>query len=374
MMEGSINRSRRALCSAALLLSLSSVAFLPTQAVQSQTQDGIEDKAILTREYAAMTSEKPKLVYKATTEKLGFTREIYEVTWRAQDLFYLYIIRPVGVEKPPVILFLPTFPEDVDSFKNDTWCQSAARGGYAMVGFIGAVTGHRFHGRPLKQWFVSEMPEALSTTTHDVQLILDYLSSRGDFDLDRVGMYGVGSGGSVAVLASVVDSRIRVVNVLGLWGDWPSWLAESKIVPEERRVDYLKPEFLANVKPLDPVIWLPKMQARSIRIEDVRGNRSIPDSSQVKLEAAAPPFAEIDQYGNGHAFRNAYLMFTQLDWMKDQLKPGAQPQQVAELSKRVHLYAAISDPPANNWPNIAPPPKIANQPVAKGGQPKDDPQ
>jgi hypothetical protein len=143
-------------------------------------------------------------------EAADFTRELVRVQWRIGDYIELSIVRPHGVEKPPVMLYLYDYNSDTDRFRNETWCKQATQGGFAAVGFVSALSGQRYHApRPLKEWFVSEMQEALGTSTHDVQLILNYLTARDDFNVKTVGMFGQGSGGAVAVLAAAVDPRIE---------------------------------------------------------------------------------------------------------------------------------------------------------------------
>lgn len=309
--------------------------------------------ALLTQENVPVSHHRPMFVEKAEVPNTSFIRETYRAEWRTGDPFYIYVIRPKGVSKPPVILYLPSFPDDTDLFKNNKWCDLAVQGGYATVGFVGNVTGHRTRYRLLKEWFVSEMPEALTTTTHDVQLILDYLATRGDLDMERVAMFGNGSGGAIAVLASVVDSRIKVLDLQAPWGDWKDWLKESKVVPEDERAKYAKEEFVASVLPLDPVTWLPKIHAKSLRIEDIRGNKAMPDKAQEKLEGAAPDFALINQYGNGRAFLAAQVPFSVLDWVKSQLAADAKPQAAMEKSARIHFFPAVQASAPSTISNLA---------------------
>src|SRR5215475_15116558 len=221
-----------------------------------------EDWSTPTVDRAIFAKEKPQLAERDQIPNTGFIRERYFVNWRPKDPFDLYVIRPKGVMKPAVILTLYSYPDDTENFKNNAWCEAAVKNGYAVVGFVSAVTGHRNRFRMTKEWFVLDMQESLATTAHDVQLILDYLGTRGDLDMKHVGMFGVGSGGSIAILASAVDPRLIAVDLLGPWGDWPSWMAESKIVPDTERPPFLKKEFLHKVEPLDPVIWLAKSRAK----------------------------------------------------------------------------------------------------------------
>src|SRR5580704_8999980 len=194
-----------------------------SQAASKDAKAFHEDWSTITLEHSSLRLQTPELADTGEIPNTGFIRERYMVTWRPGDPFDLYVIRPKGVAKPPVVLYLYTFPDDTELFKNNNWCESAVSGGYAAVGFVSALTGHRLRFRLPKESFVTEMQEALAETTHDVQLILDYLATRKDLDSTRVGMLGVGSGASIAILASAADPRIRAVDLLGPWGDWPGW-------------------------------------------------------------------------------------------------------------------------------------------------------
>jgi hypothetical protein len=85
----------------------------------------------------------------------GFTRQMLRVQWRKDDPVELYVIRPAGALRPPVVLFLYGFPTDSDRFRDNKLCESLTRNGFAAVGFASALTGQRYHDRPMKEWFVA---------------------------------------------------------------------------------------------------------------------------------------------------------------------------------------------------------------------------
>ncbi len=251
-----------------------------------------------------------------------FTRELWSVQWRQGDPIDLYVIRPRGIEKPPAILYLYSYPSETDRFKDDGYCRRVTADGFAAIGFVSALTGQRYHTRPMKEWFVSELQESLVTSVHDVQMILNYLSMRGDVDMDRIGMFGQGSGGTIAVLAAAVDPRIKALDVLDPWGDWPDWLAKSPRVPEIERANYLKPEFLKRVAPFDPVQWLPKLKTQSVRIQNVMDDPITPAICKKQIESAAPrATAQIVKYDDAEALRNASSDGKLFRWIKDRLRP-----------------------------------------------------
>ena len=187
------------------------------------------------------------------------------------------------------------------------------------------LTGQRYHNVPMKEWFISDLEESLTGTTHDVQMVLNYLASRGDFDMTRVGMFGEGSGGTIALLAASVDPRIKAVDVLNPWGDWPSWLAASRIVPDSERADYLKPDFLASVAWLDPVVTFAKLRNLPLRLQqNLWDDSKTPGLSRQHIAAALPPTAQLAQYKDQQEYyekvgNNGKM----LDWMYEHLRSPA---------------------------------------------------
>ncbi len=193
------------------------------------------------------------------------------------------------------------------------------KNGFAAIGFVSALTGHRYHDRPLKEWFVSELQESLVTTVHDVQMILNYLATRDDVDMDRIGMFGEGSGATVAILASAIDARIRAIDLFAPWGAWAEWLAGSPVVPDEERAAFLKPEFLKRVASFDPVEWLPRVKASAIRLQYVSDQWGTPKVAQDRIKSAAPDRSQVVSYIDRKAVNRASASL--FDWIKEQLYP-----------------------------------------------------
>jgi hypothetical protein len=268
-----------------------------------------------------MRADEPLLGEKDTEPE--FTRELFRAQWRDGDPIDLYVVRPAHAEKPPVVLYLYSYPSDTRRFLDNAYCQRVARDGFAAAGFVSALTGQRYHGRPMKQWFVSELQESIVLSVHDVQMVLNYLGSRGDLDVSSVGMFGAGSGGSIAILSAAVDKRIKTVDLLDPWGDWPDWMAKSSLVPEAERPQYLKPEFLKRVAPFDPVEWLPQLNAQTVRLQHVMDDSVTPPNAKQKIEAAAPHTVQLVRYDDSTALFKATAGGALFNWIKQQLRPGA---------------------------------------------------
>ncbi len=291
----------------------------------------VEDWSSLSLAGSELIPERPLLGEKDDNPR--FTRELLQVKWRQGDPIDLYVIRPKGVAKPPAVLYLYSYPSETEVFRGDTYCANVTKGGFAAIGFVSALNGHRYTNRPMKQWFVSELQEALGSSVHDVQMILNYLATRGDLDMNRIGMFGVGSGATITILAAAADARIKTIDVIDPWGDWPDWMAKSSLVPESERPNYLKPEFLKKVAPLDPVLWLPQLKTQHVRLQQVLDDSVTPKVVQQRIRKAAPRTARKITFHTTRQFSGAESGDKLLQWVKDQIRPDFPAQPATQNSQ-----------------------------------------
>ena len=263
------------------------------------------------------------------------TRELLHAQWRELDPIDLWVIRPTKIKNPPVIIYLYSYPSTNDRYKDSKFCEFLTRNGFAAVGLPLAMTDHRFHDRPTKEWFVSQLTESLGTSVHDVQMALNYLAARHDLDMDHVGIWGDGAGATIAIAAAAVDPRIKVLDLLDPWGDWPNWLAKSTLVPDNERETYLKPEFLKAVDNFDPVKYLPQLKNRQVRIQHIDGVTVTPAIVRQHIEAAAPANAIIVHYeSNKKFYEEVGSKGTAFDWVQQQLGPVV-PMKAASESNSI---------------------------------------
>ena len=303
-------------------------------------RDSAEDWTTPLLSEGMLHSSVPLLV-ETDDDQPEFTREYWSLEWRPGDSIHLFVIKPKGVKKPPVILYLYSYPSESDRFLDDDNCKFLTKNGFAAVGFVSAMTGHRYHDRPFREWFVSELQEALASSAHDVQMILNYLSTRNDLDMDRVGMFGDGSGATIAILTSAVDPRLKVLDLIDPWGDWPDWLAKSTLVPESERAGYLKPDFLKNIAPLDPVRRFAEVKAQKIRLQEVKDVKVTPLSAQERIDAAVPARTLLIRYEDRHDFlQNAVAGGKALDWLKEQVQQTATGERVAAKKSQNQTHNA----------------------------------
>jgi len=283
-----------------------------------------EDITSISLASSQLHPDPPELVEKDVEPE--YISEWIKVQWRSDDPIYLYVVRPTNVPKPPVVIYLYDYPAETDVFRDNEWCEHVTAGGYAAVGLVPALNGQRYHGRPMKEWFVSELQEALAKSAHDVQMVLNYLSGRGDVDMNNVGIFGVGAGATIAVAAASADSRIKAIDLVAPWGNWPAWMAKSDVIPEEERSRFIKPDFLKQISAFDPVSLLPTLTTPRVRLNQFAENSSTPADASPKIESALPPGAERRRLTSGAQFDPMVAAGGHdFDWLKLELKIQEQP-------------------------------------------------
>jgi hypothetical protein len=276
----------------------------------------------------------PAMVGAIDDSQPAYTKIMARVQWRPGDPIDLWIYLPKGVKKPPVVLYLYG-PSRGERFNNNDWATRVTSGGVAAVGFYGALMGARFHDRPMNQWFVSELQESVGSTVHDVKFILDYLDKSGQVDMNRVGMFGEGIGGSIAILAAAADPRIKVIDTLEPWGDWPVFLTKSEVVQEDSRYEnYGKPEFLKKVAPLEPTKWLADLKI-PIRIQQVKETEALPEECKDAIKAAAPKQAEVDRFVTVADLTKLESGGKLFQWVKNNLPKASEASKAADVKTAV---------------------------------------
>jgi hypothetical protein len=272
-------------------------------------------------------------------ERLGYTVELLQAQWRWGDPIDIYVIKTKALRKPPVVLYLYGYPTDTDTFRDEEWQRAATQDGLAAVGFVSALTGQRYHDRPMREWFLSELQESLATSAHDVQMVLNYLEKRDDLDMSRVGMFAQGSGASIAILASAADPRIKALDVMDPWGDWPTWIATSTFVPKDERANYEKPEFLKKAAVFETIDWLPRIQAKRFRLQQNLYETNTPTTSKDKLRAAVPRGTTVVVYQTAHEMDAALTSGSGLlGWMRNALQnPAAEAPDSAITSAETNI-------------------------------------
>ena len=220
--------------------------------------------------------------------------------------------RPVGAEKPPLVLLLPGLDSTKEEFFH--WEDVFLKRGLATFSLDGpgqGECGYNSHIRP-------DYEVAVSTA-------LDTLTKRKDIDADRIGLAGVSLGGYYASRAAAFEPRLKAVvgncgpyNFVGNWDHLPSLTRSA---------------FQYNSGAKDP--GEARMKAAQLSLEGVaekirqplliihgKLDRLVPWAEAVKIVDAVGKNAELALFENGnHVCNNIPYIYRPLtaDWLKEKL-------------------------------------------------------
>jgi hypothetical protein len=106
------------------------------------------------------------------------------------------------------------------------------------------------------------------------------------------------------------------------------------VVPKEERANYVKPDFLKRLEPLEPVRFLAGLKSQ-VRIQIVDDETSTTKAALDKLVAAAPATAKTLHYPSGRAMYAANSGGRLFEWTATALKSLPQTQAMAKTPPAV---------------------------------------
>ncbi len=159
---------------------------------------------------------------------------VEQINWRSYDREKIifrgqhgqvpgYFATPKSGNAPyPIIILL----HGVTSSKESWWEENSSMGqlaeqllasGYAVLTIDAEYHGERAENSPFespidlldKEWFV-HFRDMMIESVIDHRRGLDYLASRGDIDMSKIGLVGYSMGGVMTFILSAVDERINV--------------------------------------------------------------------------------------------------------------------------------------------------------------------
>ena len=136
--------------------------------------------------------------YKRALPYFEFPGEHVAIPYEGGATMYGVLRKPWHTPKPPVVILVP----GLDSVKEElhTYGDDFLRRGMAVLAIDGPGQGEMEFEYPLRPDY--EVP---------VKYAIDYLATRPDIDVNRVGLMGVSFGGQFAVRAAAFEPRLKAV-------------------------------------------------------------------------------------------------------------------------------------------------------------------
>jgi len=137
--------------------------------------------------------------------------------------------------------------------------------------------------------------EGLTQAVFDVKRLVDYLSTKSEFDLNRLGISGISLGGIVASLVYNVDSRFRCAAIVLGGGDiahiiWNSSFTVD-IRAEFRKKGYTEDRLREELRAVEPLEYVAPQRGGDVLVIGAKYDEVIPEESTQKL---------VDAYANSH--------------------------------------------------------------------------
>jgi hypothetical protein len=90
-------------------------------------------------------------------------------------------------------------------------------------------------------------------------------------------------------------------------------------------MDYVKPEFLKKAATLEALDWMPKIQAKKLRLQQNLFETDTPKPIKEEIRAHVPAGATIQTYKTLEEFKAAFPHSTNLEWMEKELRALSEP-------------------------------------------------
>jgi 2,6-dihydroxypseudooxynicotine hydrolase len=220
--------------------------------------------------------------------------------------------KPAGIARPPVVVMAVGL--DSTKEEGDAYEMPFLNRGMATLIFEGPGQGEAQYDFAIRGDY--EVP---------VKAVIDYVESRGDLDMARIGMWGVSLGGYYAPRAAAFEKRIKACIALGGPFDWgAAWHGLPQLTREAFRVRShcrTQDEAKKNAATLS-LEGIARNITCPIFIVNGRQDRIVPaaDAERLAREVKGPVTLMMIEDGNHIATNRAYRWRSQsADWMNEQL-------------------------------------------------------
>jgi dienelactone hydrolase len=185
------------------------------------------------------------------------------------------------------------------------FAQFLTKQGYACIAIDAKYHGERPKGPAA--FALLKLPydgrDALAQTVVDLRRTIDYLASRGDIDMTRIGYIGYSMGALLGAIVSGVDARVACPVLIVGGGNWDALVSKS-ILPLAGDRDVKNADVRKGITdalaPLDPALWVGLISPRPVLMINGETDNIVPSASSKALHAAARQPKKIVWYPGGH--------------------------------------------------------------------------
>ncbi|MCX8183865.1 MAG: alpha/beta fold hydrolase [Crenarchaeota archaeon] len=232
---------------------------------------------------------------------------------------------PSGRGKHPCVVFLHGYggsKEDMLSFAS-----LVAAEGYAVIAIDAEFHGERREkGKALYSPNLEESRNGIIQTIIDLRRAVDYLETKEEIDVERIGYVGGSMGGILGAIFIGVEPRIKAAALLVAGGNMSLMIMRSQhpAIPairrymEEQGMTYKELQEKLNL--VDPLNFIGKFAPRPVVFHLGKYDRIVPAEAGEQLYKAAGEPKQVYWYDSGHDLPLELVASRILDFMDRELK------------------------------------------------------
>ncbi|MFA6450824.1 MAG: prolyl oligopeptidase family serine peptidase [bacterium] len=238
-----------------------------------------------------------------------------------------YDKRTVELDGPPwpVIFFMHWLQSDkslADNFAGK-WAQY----GYALLAIDGVFKGERAKpGRSILETDITDTRNNLVQQVIDCRRGVDFLETRKDIDMNRLGYFGISMGSLSGAITTAVDDRFKVVVLADGAGDFSTVFSKADLPEFKKTVEEIKAKgftlekAMEILKPVDPVEYVGHISPRPVLMINGKKDEIFPYEAMEALHNAANEPKAVQWYNCGHILPVPDTIMLTLKWFKFHMK------------------------------------------------------
>lgn len=228
---------------------------------------------------------------------------------------YHVLFNSTNGQRVPAYMFVPTKPKapfpciivqhgyGMDKSMGTSFASMFVPYGFAVVAIDIQYHGERKQeGKDILSTDVDDDNAALHQTVVDLMRTADYLKSRGDIDMDRIGYIGVSLGSFLGSIFTGVDKRVKSVVLVVGGGGWDKMIASSQVGSFTPLRQFYKDkgqtydDYDKRMDSVEPLNYIGLVSPRQLYMINCSNDKFVPKPTAEALYAEARDPKKIEWY------------------------------------------------------------------------------
>ncbi len=215
------------------------------------------------------------------------------------------LVLPKVETKVPCIVFLHGYGGSKEDIREVA--ELVAKEGYALIAIDAEYHGERREsGKELYSPDINDSVRGIIQTVIDLRRAIDYLETKREIDIERLGYVGGSMGGILGAIFIGVEPRIKAAALIVAGGNMSLMIRESQHHTMPAIREYLQKEGISYeelqkmLDPIDPINFIGYFSPRPVVFHLGKLDRIVPAEAGKQLYEAAGEPKQVYWYDAGH--------------------------------------------------------------------------